>query len=68
MSYNDLQWATMIERVIPVVSLMKILEKDKKKKVRGHVCVNVTRLVFCITAHLTMTASLIITLGDTFTV
>ena len=41
---------------------MKILEKDKKKKIREHVCVNVTCLVYCMTAHLTMTASLIIAL------
>ena len=47
---------------------MKTLEKDKKKKIRGHVCINVMRLVYCMTAHLTMTASLIITLGDKFTV
>ena len=46
---------------------MKILEKDKKKKIRGHVCINVSRLVYCMTAQM-MTASLIITLGDKFTV
>ena len=45
---------------------MKILEKDKKK-IRGHVCINVSRLVYCMTAQM-MTASLIITLGDKFTV
>ena len=46
---------------------MKILEKDKKKR-SGDVSVNVTRLVYGMTAHLTVTASLIITLGDKFTV
>ena len=44
---------------------MKILEKDKKKKIRVHECINVTRLVYCMTAQM-MTASLITTLGDKF--
>ena len=46
---------------------MKILEKDKKNKIRGHVCINITRLVYCMAAQM-MTASLIIMLGDKFTV
>ena len=45
---------------------MKILEKDKKNR-SGDVCINVTRLVYCMAAQM-MTASLIITLGDKFTV
>ena len=45
---------------------MKILEKDKKNK-SGDVCINVTRLVYCMTAQM-MTASIIITLGDKSTV
>ena len=55
----------MTERVIPVMSQNEDFRKrQKKKRIRGHVCVNVTCLVYCMTAHLTMTASLIITLGD----
>ena len=45
---------------------MKILEKDKKKD-QGSVCINVSRLAYCVTAQM-MTASLIITRGDKFTV
>ena len=76
MIYNDLQWPSYNDRTrgpentlkIPVAK-MKILEKDKnkKKQIRGHVCINVTRLVYCMTGQM-MTASLIITLGDKFTV
>ena len=45
---------------------MKSLEKDKKKKKEDQgTCV--TRLVYCMTAQM-MTAYLIITLGDKFTV
>ena len=70
MIYSDLQWPTMTERgdlKIRLRSLwqakMKILEKDKKKKDQG-TCVH---KLYCMTAQM-MTESLIITLGDKFTV
>ena len=66
MTYNDRTRGPENTLKIPVISLNEDFRKRQKKR-SGDVCVNVTRLVYCLTAKM-MTASLIITLGDKFTV
>ena len=60
MTYNDLQWPTMTYNDLQ----WSINRSDNRS---GDVCINVTRSVYCMTAQM-MTASLIITRGDKFTV
>ena len=67
MTYNDRTRGPENTLKIPVTSLNEDFRKRQKKKIRGHVCINVSHLVYCMTAQM-MTASLIITLGDKFTV
>ena len=67
MTYNDQTRGPENTLKIPVISQNEDFRKRQKKNRSGDVCINVTRLVYCMTAQM-ITASLIITLGDKFTV